>query len=506
MNSATRVRPGPSASDLHGSQPAHGESRHDFLVSALTFTALAVLVRLQMFGLPAFQSDEQFYLLVGQRMAEGALPFVDIWDRKPIGLFLIYRAAVAIPLDPVLAYQLLGTASSVMTALVIERTARLIAPPRGARLSGIAYLLYQCVFNVALGQSPVFYNLPVACAGLMTVRVCIERQPNALSRQGLAIMLLLGLAMQIKYSALFEGIAMGLMLLERAWQDRTGPRRLTTLAVLWIGAALLPTATAFAWYLRAGHAEAFIQANFLSIFGREDDAAKALVRLGKETLAMAPLLLAVLSPARTGLRDVQDTAHALRALRIWTAAAMFGFLALGTWYDHYLGPVLVPVSILAAPALARACRRRNAVLGLGLLGAFAVPACQVRERGNAAQFRTLSATIARELHGRCLYVHEGDSALYRTTGACIPTRYAYPSHLNARNEAGALGVDPVAEVDRLMATYPGVVVLREGARPNQPNRQTSARLNALLAKNYERYAEVPVGTRRYALYRFKPKG
>ena len=57
----------------------------------------ATLVRCQTFGDPFIGFDEQFYLLVGDRMwHHGDLPFVDIFDRKPIGLFLIYAAIRAL--------------------------------------------------------------------------------------------------------------------------------------------------------------------------------------------------------------------------------------------------------------------------------------------------------------------------------------------------------------------------------------------------------------------------
>ena len=57
---------------------------------------LSVLSRAATFNNPVIGFDEQFYLLVGNRMLDGAVPYVDIWDRKPIGLFLIYMASSAI--------------------------------------------------------------------------------------------------------------------------------------------------------------------------------------------------------------------------------------------------------------------------------------------------------------------------------------------------------------------------------------------------------------------------
>lgn len=476
--------------------------------SPLLYLICGFALRLPMFGKPAFQSDEQFYLLVGQRMVEGALPFVDIWDRKPFGLFLLYRGMAALPFDPVLTYQLVGLVFSILTALVIERMARTIAPPAAALASGLAYLLYQPVFNVALGQSPVFYNLPVALAALVVLGAFGRPNTLTLFPRGLLAMLLVGVALQIKYSVVFEGIGFGLLLLACGHRQGWPLPRLALASLAWAGTALAPTLAVWIGYILLGQGEAFVEANFLSILGRGVDQADAFAQLAKECLALIPFALAILlAPRRLAPRHPQDPVI-LTVVRIWTLVAVLGFLAFGTWYDHYLGPVLVPLSVLAAPALGRRDPGERwyarLLLGFGLLGAIVVPALQIRERGTAEDFETASAAVKRELHGRCLYVYEGDSALYRTTGACIPTRFAYPSHLNAMNEAAALGVDPVAEVGRILASRPGVIVLSESSRPNRPNVATRDLIRSALARSYERYEGVEIGTRKFGLYRLRP--
>lgn len=477
------------------------------LVWSAAYFAVALLVRLMMLGKPAVQVDEQFYLLVGQRMAESALPYVDLWDRKPYGLFLLYRGVFLLPFDPVLTYQLAGLICSVATALVIARMARMIAPERGAWLAGLAYLLYQPVFNVALGQSPVFYNLPVALAALVVVRATLRENDRRLTMHGCVAMLLLGLALQIKYTVVFEGAGMGLLLIARGHGDGWNLGRLAATAVLWLTLALAPTLAVLAGYALTGYDPAFIQANFLSIFGRRNEWSDALAQLAKETLAMVPFALAILlAPRRLTLAGGTEP-KALPPLRFWALFALGGFLLVAPWYDHYLGPLLVPLSILAAPALGRIGPGGRwygrLLLGFGALGAVIAPAFQVRERGTAAEFAGATALVQRELHGRCLYVYEGDSGLYRTTHACIPTRFAFPSHLNAMNEAQALGVDPVAEVRRIMASRPGVVVMAESGRPNLPNAETKALMRQILARDYERYSGVTLGTRRFGLYRLR---
>ena len=66
-------------------------------------------------------------------------------------------------------------------------------------------------------------------------------------------MLAIGVALQIKYSAVFEGGLFGLTLILVALRDKLRWTALAVVALLWIALALLPTALAVATYWRLGH-------------------------------------------------------------------------------------------------------------------------------------------------------------------------------------------------------------------------------------------------------------
>ncbi len=140
--------------------------RRRWLVAGLLLLALALLLRARHFGNPAMHVDEQFYLLVGDRMLGGALPYLDIWDRKPIGLFLLYGAIRLLGGTGVLEYQLVGTLFAAATALLVVRLATRFAPFGAALLSGIVYLLWLNIVGGEGGQSAVFYNLPMTMAAM----------------------------------------------------------------------------------------------------------------------------------------------------------------------------------------------------------------------------------------------------------------------------------------------------------------------------------------------------
>ena len=51
-------------------------------------------------------------------MPTGLLPYVDIWDRKPVGIFILYAPAVLWFKDAVIGYQVLGLISVLATCAV----------------------------------------------------------------------------------------------------------------------------------------------------------------------------------------------------------------------------------------------------------------------------------------------------------------------------------------------------------------------------------------------------
>jgi len=484
------------------------------LLAALLLV-VAVAARAAQFGNPVVQVDDEFYLLTGDRMLHGALPYVDIWDRKPIGLFLIYAAVRLLGGAGVLEYQIVATLFAVATALVIARIARNLAGPHGAAAAGVVYILYLGIFGGEGGQSPVFYNLFVALGAWAMVGVV--RRPNfdAVSfAGGLLVMLLAGVAMQVKYTALFEGVFFGLALLWVGHKRGRGWTMLAAMALAWIVAALLPTLAAWGWYASIGQGEAFVQANFLSILERSSDGLGiALKRLGWMAACLVPLGLAAWL-GRGMARPASDEVR--RFLDGWAIAAITGVLLFGTWFDHYALPLIAPLCVLAAAwfgdgaaglVLASGRTRWRVPAGIAMMGLVTLISLQIvnenrRSRGWGPQVQQMADFIRPQLKD-CLYVFDGEPALYRLTGSCLPTRWPFPSHLSLTRESRAIGADPMAEVRRIMAARPEFVVAN--TRPDRDlNPQVLAYMTGLLARDYAPALEVPVGGRNRVVYRRRP--
>jgi hypothetical protein len=374
-------------------------------------------------------------------------------------LFLIYAAIRAIGGDGILAYQVVATLFAALTAWCVARIARHVAPPGAAILAGLVYIVYLSVNGGDGGQSPVFYNLPVALAASCVVatyrRPRFDRIAYGLSCLAMA---LCGLALQIKYSVLFEGMFFGLALVARALRSGISPPAAGAAALSWCLIALLPTAAVVAFYWHIGALDTLLFANFQSVFLRQPpDAALMIARLALIGLHLLPIAI-VAACALPRIRRVRPIGPLLAG---WTAAAIAGLLVFGTYFDHYGLPLVLPLSILAAPLLARRIGRVPVAVPVILIGLayVAINTAVLRTtRGDGEGARRLAARIERSPAG-CLFVFQGDPILYQLTRSCIPTAYNFPTFLSETGDSRTTGIDPHAELRRVMAARPAYVVI-----------------------------------------------
>jgi 4-amino-4-deoxy-L-arabinose transferase-like glycosyltransferase len=475
-------------------------------LTALIIVLWALATRAAVFGNPVIDHDDQFYVLVAERMLHGALPYVDIWDRKPIGLFLLYAAMRTLGGEGIVQYQLVACLAVSATAFCIWAVARPLAGAANALWAALLYLSYCLVFDGAAGQSPVFYNLLMIGAAMVILHVrggalVGALKPGELAILGSLVMLLVGVAIQIKYTVVFEGAFFGLALVAVAARSGIPPAKVVALAVLWMACGLAPTIAAVGAFYALGHLDAFVQANFVSIFYRQESKLPSFGRLILSLVLLSPLFFWAWRGWRAQLVDARAR-DARLFVAIWSAVGLAGYLGFGSYYDHYALPLLVPLAILAAIGIA--ARRsskiaRRTLLAVLAFGAFAVGA-RIYVVGNAAQSEALARIVRANLHG-CLFVYEGDTILYKKTNACIESRYVFPSHLNSIKEQGALGVDPVSETRRILARKPSVIVLAAGQRGSETNFRTRRVVTEAIARDYRLVGSAPVGQVGWLVYR-----
>ena len=459
----------------------------------LILLAVAILARTLTFGNPVVHVDEEFYFFTGHSMWQGAWPFVDVWDRKPVGLFLLYAipAAFGFPAG-IWAYQAMALAGVVATGWLIARMAERLGWGAGATAAGIAYILWLDLLGGQGGQAPVFYNLLMMAAAW----AILGSDRRGLRSLGLAAMALVGLVLQIKYSAVVEGMAFGLWLLFAEWRRSRSPAALIPYGLALVVVSLLPTAMAAGVYAAIGQWDAFLYANFLSIFHRNPDPLAELAgNLGQMLLILSPIVTLAVLGLKRAERDGERN-----FLAVWLGAAIIGVLIFRPWFDHYGLPILLPACTAAAAMLGReAWRRRHTpalLLTVALAGQIVLLSLR-HERGDATEFAALSQAVGKG--PGCLYVYSGSTMLYVATQRCALSRWIVPAHLSRAREAGATGVDQDAEITRILSQHPAVIVMRPPYNGERP--EAHARVLAAMADGYRLAAKLPMGNETISVYK-----
>lgn len=459
------------------------------VIASLLILSLAVATRGVTYGNPLVDMDDQFYWMVGRSMWNGDWPILGIWDRKPVGLFLIFGAIAGVS-SSILAMQLVATLFAAATACIVRTAALTFTGAKGATFAALAYLLALPAFGGQSGQSPVFYNLFMAGAGALLLRAATHESADAIRRDARWAILLCGVALIVKQVSIIEGTYFGLAFLWLLHRRREPVQRIVTAGAVMIGIALLPTVVTFLAYALAGPdaVAAYAYAVYGSIFAKSAlvDGTR-LAGLVYFLLMMLPLL--VLAALGAAIRSRDGVLPARQLLIVgWIIAAFGGYLLIPNFFPHYALPIAVPLAISAASAF----DRPSGLLLLAATAAFA-PLGKITDlEGNGKARRDFSA-LARQVdvarHNGCLYIVNGPVALYAKVPACRLTPYLFPYHLTLTSERGAIGVNQRNEVSRILDLRPAVIVTQDSERPSHaPTLDTI--IDARLATEYRQLSKV----------------
>ena len=450
----------------------------------LLFLVTAIALRIATFGDPNLHVDESFYQTVGIAMHEGAIPYVDVWDRKPWGLFFLYYLIAFISYSPI-AYQVIATIFAAATAWVIARLASAWSTTRAGLLAGMAYLLWLTELQGFGGQTPIFYNLFIATAALLVFsardRLLRGQAPPSVA----AAMALAGVAITIKQTAVFEASFLGLYASARLFRSPM-PRSLAWRPVLlWAAIGAAPTLTIAGWYAAEGYWGIYWHAMYTASANRPMFLYPTTMRFLITFVILAPLLVV----ATLSLADWKGESR--RFVTGWIAAAVIGLVFVPNFYMHYSLPLLVPLSAATAVFLARPVVGQIAMAGLAAYSVCTFDPLDARRTQQSIDaFAELADVIRAHDDGSPLFVVDGPPQLYTLTGHAFPTPLVFPHHLGDANEKDLSHLSTLGETRRVLAQRPGIVVTPDKPREGPPNMEVLDTVYAYVRKNCRRVANI----------------
>jgi 4-amino-4-deoxy-L-arabinose transferase-like glycosyltransferase len=445
---------------------------------------------------------------MARELLSGQLPYVGMWDNKPVGIYLAFalaQLALGLGLGGI---RLLYAGAIFLTTIGIYRIG---ADALRSRRIGIGAAALYPAFTGNNDNAEVFVLLFLTF-GFHQLLAALPTSPGRAPHWGRLVTsgLLLGLAAQFKYSAVLEiGFVSLAAALATGWIISVRP--VGTLALLLaLGVTVaLPTLLVMTIYAAANHLQDFLYANFVAPLFYVSQTAE--VTPGRAILhaayGVAPLALLGFAGLAFLLhqawrRTFAPRLPALLVLSGWMAGSALSIAASGRYFQHYF-LLVVPPAALAVASLLEAFlpawkRRGRGVAALAVAVTILVgppvlhyvqEARWIAHAGTTPDdYRNLARTIRMGLvPGDRIYVVNDNPMLYVLSGAAIPTRYAWPWHV-LRDDFG-VAVNADQEIAAIFARTPRFIVLRE-ADAAYPNLESDRRLALIRRAMNGRYRPV----------------
>jgi len=336
----------------------------------LALTALLLLLPGLLIG-PSL--DPSVFTQVASAMREGATLYVDAWDHKPPGIYLLLAAfQTLLPfLDPWPVSWLVTLLATAGSGIALLRTLRgLGVGPVAALLGAAAAVAALAQYLTALGGglTESVAVLPMAVALHLALGAVNSLARAATVGALLAVSVLLSLPMAP--AAVVVGLAVAIQALRGGrWMEAAG---------LLVGGAA-PVAFVVAWLLSTGAWEAALDA----ILGYATAYRAANAELGARL--SAPVItwtllshLVLLVPAALGAtRGVRDPGARRQAVVIglaWVVLSLVLVVYQGRFFAHYAIPLALPLGVMAGMGFQRLgvllSRAHRPLVRAGLLAPF----------------------------------------------------------------------------------------------------------------------------------------
>jgi 4-amino-4-deoxy-L-arabinose transferase-like glycosyltransferase len=445
--------------------------------------AIGLLIWVLLFQAPLYSwinGDDGTYAVMARSIVSGHAPYIEVWDNKPIGTYVVFAIAESLFGFHLVAFKALYTIAILLTSATMFLFGRDIL--RSSRAGLLAAILYPA-FTGNNDNTEIFILLSLVlgfyqfCLSLSAAR---ERQPYF--GRFLVSAFALGLALQFKYSAILEVGAVSIAGWIFMWRYLgIRPEKIAGLALLQGFAILTPTLIAAGAYAASGHLSVFLDANFLAPFHYVSQAAHitSLSSILHSAYCFVPLLgMAAAGTLIVGWR-VWPRADDLQRLGLfvlvaWALGAAVSINLSSRYYQHYFLLIVPPLALLAGFSIAqihvlgaRPARRYWAAFGLSASILVLPIVHYVQESrwiaANAtapAEYRRLTQAIRSGIvAGDTIYVVNDNPMIYVLSGAGVPTRFAWPWHI-LRDDFGS-AVDWKTEIASIFARAPRYIVLRD---------------------------------------------
>jgi hypothetical protein len=222
-----------------------------------TFLMIAFLVRMPFFFQSVIDWDESTFILMGQSILDGNLPYVELWDNKPPLAFVPFAVFIWLFGHSIVGVRIAGAICLAVSAFLTYLVAGRLWGGLAGFLSGALTIVF--VSLVPAGQATMAEILAlVPLLGALTIATRYENVPKALFFVGL----LISIAALVRLNLAYLAVLMGFFIL---FKQLCSTKQLPVAALtLYVGGGLVPITLVFLPYVWSGHLTTLINSAVLA--------------------------------------------------------------------------------------------------------------------------------------------------------------------------------------------------------------------------------------------------
>ena len=346
--------------------PSPNLSRRSLLeaVPLIVICLLPVVLYLPFVRAP-FERDEGVYATIAQGLLDGRVPYRDLFDNKPPLVYGWYAFSFLLFGESVVAPRIVAAVLLSFTTLSLFSQARMMYPRGVAYAAAGMFAVSTGLPWVALHANTEAYMLLPLVASLLAFTIGMRRDslPWFLLAGALG-----GLAMMTKQVAVWNLIALAVVVLGWGWRVNGGGWRSVTPALCLVTGAAAATALVALPFVAAGAVDDLVYANvsYNWLYVGALSFGQRLFQMGAFFLLFfgvaAPLVAGALAGLLLAWRRRSRVTHYL--LVLWALASVAGVASGGQFFPHYFMQLLPAMAVLTAVVIYERWRRQ----GMRLIG------------------------------------------------------------------------------------------------------------------------------------------
>lgn len=343
------------------------------LIIFLVFLLLSFFLRFWTLFVSVLDKDESIYILGADSLLNGNLPYIEIWDNKPPGIFILFSLTMLILGKSIVSIRILSIIATTFTSYFLYSIGATIDKKQGGKiglLAGGLYAIFSLHNDGAAANAEILFAPLVTGAFLLLFQ---NRKPSNI--KVFLIGLILGIGMQIKYLVVMD--VLGLIVLgslfkkeeeaESKKENRKPQNKVQTIEIfknvsfslfkfyIILGVGLiLPAVIIAVIYQFSGYFDEYVYATLTAnskyVAMLNFSWSDLLSRFRKQALGNILLWLCLFwSPvylfvfARGKFKQERNLIY----LFLWFSCAFFAVLLSKRFYNHYFLQLLPPLCLIS---------------------------------------------------------------------------------------------------------------------------------------------------------------